>query len=308
MSILVIGSGPWGRTHARTLMEMGELYGVEDISDVPLTDLLNQYGGWVEKTIEGRYRWNPGVSATAMEGVVIATPFSHHIWGIREWLGLGMPVLVEKPVVSFFGELGELDRIVNSRKPTAPLMAGHLLIFSNQYRTLKTLLDERKENILAINFVRRKNSRNREEGVFLSLAPHDIALVDYLLSGIEYENGSVICNSQGTTAMASIRCRAMNRIVTLDGLWSFDIGIPKREVVVVTNQTTYVVSEGEYLRSFIRGDDGMVVMVTHSTIDIPPLTLELEHFIDCIRHDREPLTGWPHIERVYDTVLECIVD
>ena len=302
MSILVVGGGRWGKVHARTLIEMEELYGVEDVRDDALFPLQDQFGGSIVHTIDATYRWVPDTNhKEPPEGVVVATPSFSHGWEARRWLNRGIPALVEKPVACTLSDLNGFASF-----PTDSLMAGHLLVFSPQYSKLKEILDGTKENVLSINFVRRKNSPNREEGVFLSLAVHDIALADYLLSGIEYCSGEVIHNATNTTAMASLRCRALNRMVTLNGLWSFDIGIPKREVVVVTNDATYIVLEGKSLTSFSRSEDGLVVRADYTTSTTPPLTLELEHFIQGIRQGREFLTGRDHIFRTYSVVFNAL--
>ncbi len=89
LNVAIVGAGWMGRTHAKALDSMGDSVAV--VVDPDLTRaqaIANQFGGQAATSIE------------AIEGVdaaILATPTVLHLQQATRVVGMGIPVLVEKP-------------------------------------------------------------------------------------------------------------------------------------------------------------------------------------------------------------------
>jgi len=173
-AVAVVGAGPWGRNHVRTLQALGSLAGVVETSP-PLRERL-------KADYPGLPVWSSMPMAFPhVQGVVIATPAATHAGLASEALEAGLGVLVEKPMTLDAAHAQELVGI--AAHTGRPLMVGHLLLYQPAIQELKRQLDAGAVGrVLRIDQERLNHGRVREqEDVLWSLGPHDVAVLLHLM-------------------------------------------------------------------------------------------------------------------------------
>ena len=181
--VVVAGAGAWGRNHVRTLHELGALAGVAEAEPRTRGELRDAYPGvpvWpsLEEALDHA------------DGLVVATPAPTHAELAARALRGGLGVLVEKPMTLEAGDAQMLVEEAGARNQV--LMVGHLLLYQPAVRELKRLLDAGAVGrVLRIHQVRTNHGRVRStENVLWSLAPHDLAVLLYLMGDLPVRVGA----------------------------------------------------------------------------------------------------------------------
>jgi len=178
-AVAVAGCGAWGRNHVRTLNGLGALAGVVEVLP-PLREKIK--AEYPEIRV-----WSSLEQAfPCADGIVVATPASSHAALAAKALAAGKAVLVEKPMTLSVREAQAL--VAMAREAGRPLMVGHLLLYQPAVQELKRLLDASAVGrVLRIHQERLNHGRVRStENVLWSLAPHDLAVLCYLMDGVPH--------------------------------------------------------------------------------------------------------------------------
>jgi predicted dehydrogenase len=179
VNVVVAGAGAWGKNHVRTLHGLGALAGVVEVCEASRERVRLDYPGlpmWASLEAALEDGTCPGP-----DGVVIATPAPTHAGLAVSALRMGAGVLVEKPMTL---ETRDAQLLVEAATAAGrTLMVGHLLLYQPAVRELKRALDAG-----AIGAVRRIHQERLNHGrvrstenVLWSLAPHDVAVLLYLM-------------------------------------------------------------------------------------------------------------------------------
>jgi predicted dehydrogenase len=128
----VVGLGEFGRLHALTLAGLAEarlaaLVARRQASLDALSPALPGVPGWVD--LERALRDSDA------EAWVVASTTGSHVAIAERLLRAGYPVLVEKPLAPTLAEAERLAPLV--AVDSANLMAGHILLFNSEFRTLR---------------------------------------------------------------------------------------------------------------------------------------------------------------------------
>lgn len=172
--ICVIGGGAWGENHIRTLAELGALAAIVEPNDQRRSTLMAKYG------VEGFAEADDAIKCR-YDGYVISAPAELHYSIGMKTLSAGLPTIIEKPLTL---SASEAERLVQTAKETnTSFMVAHILLFHPAIRKIKELIDEgRLGKLYYLYSTRIKFGTVRcEENVFWSFAPHDIAVLDYLV-------------------------------------------------------------------------------------------------------------------------------
>lgn len=197
MKIAIIGFGYWGPNLVRNFLNI-ENCSVEMVSDFKVERL---------NVIKKNY---PAISTTtnpddifnnpAIDAVIIATPVFSHFTLAKQALLNGKHVLIEKPMTTTSAEAEEL--IALAQKNNKVLMVDHTFLYTGAVQKMKSLINN--EEIGKINYF---DSTRINLGLFQpdvnvlwDLAPHDIAILSYLLdekpvsvnaTGISHTNNGI---------------------------------------------------------------------------------------------------------------------
>ena len=242
--------------------------------------------------------------------VAVATPVKTHYRFASEALSAGKHVFVEKPIAASVSESQEL--IALAEKNQQKLMVGHTFLYTVAVRKMKEVIDSGELGKIYYISTQRLNLGlfQNDINVIWDLAPHDISIILYLLG---QEPLSV--SAQGTShinpliedvAVVTLRFPE-NLMAIIHVSWLDPDKI--RRITVVGSKKMMVYDDVQPTEKIKIYDKGVEKPKHYDTfaefhysykygdIIIPnisgsePLRTELNHFIDCIVNDKEPLSN-----------------
>jgi predicted dehydrogenase len=173
----LIGFGYWGPNLARNIAETPglELAAVADPRSDRLEIVARRYPGAVRLADANE------LIASDIDAVVIATPLSTHFPLASRALERGRHVLVEKPLAATEAEVEALgDR---ASRQGLRLMVDHTFVYTGAVRKMKSLIEAGElGTLLYLDSVRiNLGLFQHDSNVLWDLAPHDLAIVDFLI-------------------------------------------------------------------------------------------------------------------------------
>lgn len=305
VGIAVVGAGRWGRNLVRNFdsADGAELLYVCDSNEQTRAAMAAQYPS---ATVTGEYE---GVLADdRVDGVVVSVDAPLHHRFARGALEAGKHSYVEKPMTLCTEDSQDLVDLAAARG--LKLMVGHLLEYHPAVAYLKRMVDAGEVGTPLYLYFQRVNLGvvRKDENAWWSLAPHDISVACHLF---EAEPVSVSASGQAylqrgveDVVFANIKF-ADGRMAHIHVSWLDPHKI--RKVTVVGSEKMVVFDDmeaSEKIRIYDKGAEvsggvdnyAEAIALRLGDIVIPklpalePLRLECQHFVDCIREDRTPLS------------------
>lgn len=283
MRVGVIGIGNMGRHHPRVYRELGaELVGIADIDFKKAQEIAAQYG--TKAYSNYKELLNQGLDA-----VSIAVPTIRHKEVALAAIQMGVNLLIEKPIADSVQNAQEIVGAVEASE--VKLMIGHIERFNPAVRKLKQIIDDGVLGKLVFISARRVGPfvpRVSDVGIIVDVATHDIDIIRHLISS---ECTSVFARSTRYKNMKG------DAAIILMGFGDVSASIEvnwytPHKVRSLTVTGTEGIAYLDYLKQEVEvynADGKMTPKIDKGE----PLKLELEHFLDCIRKDRELLaTGY----------------
>ena len=291
MRIAVIGAGNWGINIVKNLSELNVLSHVVEKNsgltnqiekDFPEVQCLENYDALLEAEINA---------------VAIATPAQYHYDIASKFLEAGKDVFIEKPMTLCSKEAKSLVSIAEDNDSI--LMVGHMLMYQPAINFIKSYLDEGHiGKIYHTHQERLKLGRVRTaENVVWSLGVHDIAILLYLLDAVPNQvNFSGHCGvQQNIEDDAYVHMSFEHGIMAhLHSSWIWPneskcmtiIG-SKGMLVYDEHKQSVTLHKKGIGKGLENLDQGEEVIFEGSS---QPLRLEMEHFIDCIKLRKRPIS------------------
>ncbi len=290
MKIGVVGAGAWGKNIVKTLHELGVLAGIAEVGAERRHEFREQYPvpvvGDPEELVE-----------LDLDAVCIAAPAPVHHPLAKMFLLEGIHVFVEKPMTLSVSEAEELVDL--AEQGSKILMVGHLLLYSPAVQFIKDFIEEgNMGQVYSLNHERLNHGRARKvENVLWSLGVHDVAVCLYLAGQsptkvhsfgqcmlqptIEDDVRLVIEFPNGTTGNvhSSWLWPSMQRRLTVVG---------EKGMLVYDEVAQTVVFHRKGISSDLANWNDGEETVFEGTA--PPLTLEMEHFIECCQTGQTPIS------------------
>jgi len=263
-----------------------------------------------------------------VEAVIIATPAGTHFELARQALLAGKHVFVEKPLATKVAEVDELGRLAKDRGLV--VMAGHTFVYNAAVRYVKKLVDAGDLGEIRYIYSQRLNlGRIRSDiDALWNFAPHDISIIQYWLGNPEPL--SVI--RQGMDYMQEQVDDVVFLSIVYPGKIMANIHVswldPQkvRKMIIVGSRKMVVYDDiaDDKIAIYDKGIDRKAILGENMDFDKPlppefnhrsgdillpqikfiePLRTEAEHYLDCIRNQRVPLTGVEHARNVV-SILE----
>lgn len=299
----MIGVGYLGRFHAQkyAAASNAELLGVADTN----TDQCQMVAGECHCACYSDYK----KLLKDVDAVSIAVPTSAHHQVARECLLAGKDILLEKPMTVTLEEADELLQIAKER--SLIIQVGHLERFNPAVMALAPFLTQ--PLFIESQRIAPFKSRGADVDVVLDLMIHDIDIilniVNSPLSQIHTVGAPVVTNTSdianarlifenGTTANITVSrisgstVRKM-RIFQLGSYVDVDFG--KRKIMTVQ-------LSDDRLESGMRKKETSVYAYTEGDA----LKNEVDHFLDCIIHRKQPLVAGLEGRRALDVALQVI--
>lgn len=323
----VLGLGWWGSKLARALAAQqgfgpGLMVGVDPLAS--RREEAEKTLGFVTVADPGRVLDDEDIVA-----VVIATPPPTHFGLAQAALAAGKHVLMTKPPASTLNELEILVREAETRRVV--FMLDSTFVYSDPVQKIREILDVgavpdirlvqslRYGNDLRFHHVGRLRDTMLANGVDVvrDLVFHDLAVITHLFPGMRIS--PVAVHKANTLAKftapeyAGTMCdTAFLRLET--DRFPIHIGLSwvlperRRELLIASGEVQLVYDDlkPENKISMFRVEDKHEELVVHGQRE--PLTLVVEHFLDCIKNRKRPMTDGRYmldVMRLFDAIMEC---
>jgi predicted dehydrogenase len=316
----VIGYGYWGPNLVRNLAEVDgfSVSMVSDMSETRLALAKARYPAITTTTDCHRLIDDPAVDA-----VVIMTPVSTHYPLALEALRAGKHVLVAKPITASSEHAMHL--IEEAARRDLVLMVDHTFIYTDAVRRIKDLVDKGSLGRLYYYDSVRVNLGlfQHDVNVLWDLAVHDLSIMDYVL-------GEQPCAVAATGAAhipgkpvntAYLTCFFENNLIAHHHVnWLAPVKLRRtlvcgdRQMIVYDDlepsEKVKVYDRGLTLQSSPERVAEILIGYRSGDMWAPQINLteglkvEAQHFLECIRERRQPLTDGEAGLRVV-TLLEA---
>tara|TARA_X000000368_G_scaffold162289_1_gene127933 strand:+ start:32066 stop:33040 length:975 start_codon:yes stop_codon:yes gene_type:complete len=310
-NVVLFGAGYWGKNHLR---ELNNCTSVSSIFVVdPFIDSNNSLRDLYPDTLFYDSLENLIIDNHKIDGAIIATPPNTHFEIAKQCLKRNIHVLVEKPMVESLKELEELNNL--SKKNNKLLMSGHTYLYNPAIIKMKEIIkDNQIGDIMFIHSQRLNFGIMREEtDVFLSLAPHDISLVQFFLNDqahINLSNQKSNFTFSPYSDFSSTLLEYDNNVsAKIDVSWYYPEKI--RSLKIIGTKKTLVFDD--VLKTIKLHDISIKNDYSHNnngieeiTFDsnISPLTNEIKEFLGYFSAPNECITGYEHTRNVIKVIEE----
>lgn len=297
----------WGPNLIRNLRQSAQchLKTVCDMSETRLHHMSRLYPGIVTTTC-----FDDLLNDPELDAVLIATPVRFHYEMAKACLNAGKHIFIEKPMARTAAEAEELVFLAELKGLV--VMVGHTFLFSPAVRRMKEIVDSGEIGEVQYIASRRLNLGlfQKDINVAWDLAPHDISIILHLL-----EEPPVKVSCQGSchvtrgiedvTTMYLTFCK--DRCAIIQNSWLDPKKV--RQMTVVGSRRMIVYDDTEPLEKLKIYDARVEVPPHYDTFGeftysyhygdmyVPyikqdePLKLECQHFLECVRDGRTPITS-----------------
>ncbi len=305
----VIGYGYWGPNLVRNCFEAQgiEVACVSDLRDDRLALVSSRY-----PTVQTQRDAHALIEDPSIDAVAIATPVSTHYELALRALQQGKHVLVEKPLAA---DTDQVQRLIDlAHKKNLVLMVDHTFVYTGAVRKIRELVDGGTLGEIYYYDSVRVNLGlfQHDVNVLWDLAVHDLSIMDYVLpfrpcavsaTGLNHfpggtENiayltlffeGSQIAHIHANW-LAPVKLRrtligASRKMIVYDDLEQGEkIKVYDKGVTLNNRQNPEKLYQ--MLVGYRMGD-----MVAPQIDETEALRREIDHFVRCIEHHEEPVTG-----------------
>ncbi len=304
VDIAIVGCGYWGPNLARNFNALADcrVTVICDVDSTRLQHMKKLYPG-----VDVCLNFDEVLDRSDVDAVVIATPTRLHHAMATKALNSGRHVLVEKPLATSVQECETLLEIAEEKNLV--LMVGHTFLYSPTVRKIREIIKHGDLGELQYVSARRLNLGlfQTDINVAWDLAPHDISIILYILGemptgvncqgkahvtpGIEDVTNMTLTFTNGTFALVHNswldpnKVRQMTfvgkrRMLAYDDIEPFEkIRIYDKRVEVPPHYDSFA----EFQFSYHHGD-----MYSPSVKQTESLSLECQHFVDCIMTGTQP--------------------
>ena len=177
MKIVQIGTGGWGKNHARILSELGVLVAVCDSN----LERSKEYG---EKYSINYYEsLDKLLDSEEFDGAFVVTPTSTHTEITMTLLEAKKHVFVEKPMTYKSSDGEKLAKLAEKNK--VMLMCGYIERFNPAVDIVKKIVNEKKFGDLVMIEFHRENRippHIKDVGIIYDTSVHDIDTANWLFN------------------------------------------------------------------------------------------------------------------------------
>jgi predicted dehydrogenase len=303
----VVGCGYWGPNLIRNFRSLPEC-SLKMMCDVSAPRLKHLHSLYPE--VEGATDFNHVLNGAGLDAVVIATAVRLHYPMAKASLLAGKHTFVEKPMAASAQECEELIDI--AREKGVVLMTGHTFLYSPAVRKIKDIVDCGDIGEIRYICARRLNLGlfQKDINVAWDLAPHDISIIQYIMQeqpltincqgsahitpgvedvttmwlGFAKQRTAIIHSSwldprkiREMTIVGSKRMIVYDDVAPLEKIRIFDARVERPPHYDTFAEFHYAYHYGDMYAPYIKQEE--------------PLKTECQHFLDCIRDGKTPLTG-----------------
>jgi UDP-N-acetylglucosamine 3-dehydrogenase len=283
LGVAVIGTGFWGRNHARIFKELEEteLIAVCDISTERAKAAAKQFGV--------KPYSNPGkmLKNNSIEAVSICTWSTSLAKEALKALKAGKDVLVEKPMAANVGQAKTL--LETAMKENSHITVGFLMRFIPGLQHIRKAVENKKIGELVSATAKRVSQwpeRIGDVGVVKDTAIHDIDVMGYLFNedpiAVYAKTGSMINRKFEDYAQIMLTFEG-GKTAFIESNWLTPY---KTRTLVATGSEA--IMKLDYITQELTIENAKETIQPRYAIQ-EPLKLELKHFANCVLKKEKPL-------------------
>lgn len=307
LSVGVVGCGYWGPNLVRNFRALPDctLRAVCDLNKDRLAHMRSLY-----PEVQGETQFERLLEDKDIDAIVIATSLKHHFRMAKASLQAGKHTLIEKPMAGSVEQCEEL--IALARAKGRVLMVGHTFLYSPAVRKIKEIIDNGD-----IGEIRYISARRLNLGLFQpdinvtwDLAPHDLSIILYIMEELPFsvncrgvahitpgiedvtsmnlhfssERSAIVQSSwldprkvREMTIVGSERMIVYDDVAPQEKIKIYDVHVKRPPHYDTFAEFHYAYHYGDTYSPYIKQDE--------------PLKSECQHFLDCIRNGRTPLSS-----------------
>ena len=285
--VAVIGCGIWGKNVVRNFYNLNALNTVCDLDEENRRNLRNLYPD-INLTAD----YNEVLNNPEIKAVAVVTPSHTHYGIVKKAIEAGKHVYVEKPISTVSAEAKSLTELAD--KNNIILMVGHLLMYHPAVNRLKMLINEgvlgeiRYVQSDRLNINHFKNDRS----VMWDLAPHDVSMTSYILGKEPIRVISAVGASSDNNDIMDITHVTIeyedNIIAHISDSW---IHPQKRVNLLVRGTKATAIFDDTLSENKLQIFESSTPKISKTEaldyIEIEPLKLECQHFLNCIEQGKQ---------------------
>jgi predicted dehydrogenase len=298
VTVGMIGAGRWGFNWVRTLAALpgASLRWCCDVSPASLDRVRGQF-----PHVQTTTNVDELLADTSLDAVVIATIAPTHFDVACQALAANKHVMVEKPMTLTTADAYALRAQAAQRRRV--LMVGHLLEYHPAVRHIRRLIDSGDLGEVSYLVSQRLNlgTIRGDENAWWSLAPHDISVANRLFGAspvsVQCRGQAIVRPDVEDVVFATLEYPG-GRLAHFHVSW---LDPHKSRTLTVVGTRKMAVFDDTAAQKLVIHDKsfahaGDAVTLHQGGIEVPPLdaaeplALEAEHFIDCIRTGRRPIS------------------
>ncbi|MBF0385722.1 MAG: Gfo/Idh/MocA family oxidoreductase [Candidatus Omnitrophica bacterium] len=295
IKVAVIGTGHLGSKHLKVFNELKprvEIAGICDLNEATAMPLANQYG----VTYYRDYRELAG----KVDAVNICVPTESHFKLAKFFLENNTHTFIEKPITNTIEEAVKLTNI--AAKSKLKLQVGHIERFNSAFQSI--LHFTQKPLFIECHRLNQFPNRSLDIGVVMDLMIHDI---DIILGLIRSPIKSI--DAIGVNVLTSKEDIASARITFKTGcvcnLTASRVSDDVMRKIRIFQKDTYISLDYVKQEAFIYRKKQQLISKHALPIEKhEPLKKEIEHFIDCIEKDQNPLISGKEAKEALDVALK----
>lgn len=293
-NIGVIGCGYWGPHLIRNFNSLpdSKVSFCCDVDQSRLGAIKEKYPGIKTMTDYGKM-----IKDKEIDAVVVVVPATLHHKIVIDCLKAGKDVFVEKPLSLTEKDCEEMIAIAEDNERI--LMVGHTYLYNPFVRKMKEIIDSGQLGTIYSATASREapGPVRHDVNAFWDLATHDISILLYLLN-----KKPISISSAGRyylqdcieDVVYSTLLFPNNIIANIRSCWFNPF--KERKIVIIGDKASVVFNEmtEKKVEVFIR-DDSNFILTKETTVPKvvteEPLKIEAQHFLDCVRTRKKPLTN-----------------
>jgi predicted dehydrogenase len=303
----VVGCGYWGPNLIRNFRSLPDcnLKMMCDLSESRLSHLKALY-----PEVKGETDFSHMLNGAGLDAVVIATSVKSHFPMAKASLMAGKHTFIEKPMAASSEQCEELIQI--AQKNGLVLMIGHTFLYSPAVTKIKQIVDAGDLGDIRYISARRLNLGlfQKDINVAWDLAPHDLSIILHIMGempvsvncrgsahvtpGVEdvtsmcltfnKDRSAIIHSSwldprkiREMTIVGSKRMIVYDDVAQLEKIRIFDVRVERPPHYDTFAEFHYAYHYGDVYAPYIKQEE--------------PLKTECQHFLDCIRDGKTPLSN-----------------
>jgi len=307
IKIGVVGCGYWGPNLIRNFRSLQDctLKVMCDVNEDRLKHLKTLY-----PEVKGETDFNNMIENAGVDAVVIATTLKSHYAMAKASLLAGKHTFIEKPMAASLEQCQELNDI--AEKNGLVLMIGHTFLYSAAVKKIKEVVDWGDLGDIRYISARRLNLGlfQQEINVAWDLASHDISIIQHIMGempttvncrgsahitpGVEdvtsmcltfgKDRSAIVHSSwldprkvREMTIVGSKRMIVYDDVAPLEKIKIFDVRVERPPHYDTFAEFHYAYHYGDVYVPYIKQEE--------------PLKTECQHFLDCIREGKTPLSS-----------------